>query len=226
MKEAIIIFTRVPIPGQTKTRLQTFLTKEECAQIHKNFLKDIKRTCENLKKDIFIFYTPEDKNNILKSIFGENHRYKIQEGKDLGEKMYNSIDYVLSKKYKSCILIGTDIPFLKEEDLKKAFKILRKKDVVLGPTKDKGYYLVGMKNSTKSLFENIEYGHGNVLDNTVESIKSMNLTYDLTNENVDIDEMEDLFYFYNEIKKEKISDNTYTSKFIINIIEEYDRQCV
>ena len=52
MREAIIIFTRVPIPGRTKTRLQGFLTKDQCAEIHKNFLKDIKKTCEKLNKDI------------------------------------------------------------------------------------------------------------------------------------------------------------------------------
>lgn len=226
MREAIIIFTRVPIPGRTKTRLQGFLTKDQCAQIHKNFLKDIKKTCEKLNKDIFVFYTPEDKDNILKDILGEKCNYKIQQGNDLGEKMYNAIDYVLSKKYKSCILIGTDIPYLKKADLSKAFEILRKKDVVLGPTEDKGYYLVGMKKANKSVFENIEYGHGNVLDNTISSIKNANLTCDLTNKNVDIDDKDDLLYFYNEITKGRISENTNTSKFIVNVIEEYKKECL
>ena len=204
MREAIIIFTRVPIPGRTKTRLQGFLTKDQCAQIHKNFLKDIKKTCEKLNKDIFVFYTPEDKDNILKDILGEKCNYKIQQGNDLGEK----------------------IPYLKKEDLSKAFKILRKKDVVLGPTEDKGYYLVGMKKSNKAVFENIEYGHGNVLDNTISSIKNANLTCYLTNKNVDIDDKDDLLYFYNEITKGRISENTNTSKFIVNVIEEYKKECL
>ena len=223
MKEAIIIFTRGPIPGQTKTRLQSFLTKNQCAEIHKNFLKDIKFTCEKLNRDIFVFYTPEDKDNILKPILGCKFKYRIQKGNDLGEKMYNAINYVLSKKYKSCILIGTDIPYLKEDDLEKAFQNLKCKDIVLGPTIDKGYYLVGMNKATKSIFEKIEYGHGNVLDNTIASIKKSNLTCGLINKNVDIDEKEDLFYFYNEIKKGNVSKNTNTSKFIINIIEEYEK---
>lgn len=226
MKEAIIIFTRVPIPGKTKTRLHGFLTENQCAEIHKNFLKDIKYTCENLKKDIFVFYTPEDKNNILKSIFDNKYKYKTQEGNDLGEKMYNAIDFVLKQKYKSCILIGTDIPYLKEEDLKKAFKILKDKDIVLGPTMDKGYYLVGMKKASKEVFENIEYGHGNVLDNTIESVKNANLTYGLTNMNIDIDERSDIFYFYDEIKRGAICKNMNTSKFIINIMEEYENKCL
>lgn len=94
---------------------------------------------------------------------------------------------------------------------------------MLGPTEDKGYYLVGMKKPIKTVFENVEYGHGNVLDNTIASLKTSNLTYGLTNKNIDIDEKEDLFYFYNEIKKKNINKNMHTSKFIINIIEEYDK---
>lgn len=226
MKEAIIIFTRVPIPGQTKTRLEKFLTKEECANVHKNFLKDIKATCDNLDKDVFVFYTPKDKDNILSSIFGNKVTYKIQEGIDLGEKMYNAIDYVLNQKYKSCILIGTDIPFLEEHDLSTAFNILENKDIVLGPTLDKGYYLVGMKKPTKAIFKNIEYGYGNVLDNTISSIKNSNLSYGLTNKNIDIDEEEDLFYCYDEIKRGSLNKDKYTSKFIINIIEEYKTPCL
>ena len=219
MKEGLIIFTRVPIAGKTKTRLEKFLTKEECAEIHKNFLKDIKITTENINRDIFVFYTPEDKDNILYDIFEDKINYKIQEGKDLGEKMYRAIEYVLNKNYDSCILIGADIPYLKEEDLEIAFNILNNKDVVLGPTEDKGYYLVGMKKANKNIFENIEYGYGNVLDNTIAHVEKNNLTYGLTRKNRDIDEMEDINYFYEEIKKGKVNENMNTSKFIINKVE-------
>lgn len=221
MKEAIIIFTRVPIPGQTKTRLEKMLTKEECAKIHMEFLKDIKLTCESINRDRFVFYTPMDKNNILLDIFGDKFNYEIQEGKDLGEKMYNAINNVLNKGYKSCILIGSDIPYIRKEDLEKSFSILKKEDIVLGPTEDKGYYLVGMNKAVKGIFENIEYGHGNVLENTIEAIKKENLTYDLTNKNRDIDEPEDLKYFYKEIKRKNIDEEMNTSKFILKKIEEY-----
>ncbi|MEG0855514.1 MAG: TIGR04282 family arsenosugar biosynthesis glycosyltransferase [Terrisporobacter sp.] len=226
MKEAIIIFTRVPIPGKTKTRLEKMLSKIECAEIHKNFLKDIRNTCKNTKRDIFIFYTPIDHNNIIKNIFGDDVNYKIQEGNDLGEKMYNAIERVLNKNYKSCILIGSDIPFLNVKDLEKAFSILREKDIVLGPTEDKGYYLVGMNKATKSVFENIEYGYGNVLDNTIKSIENANLTYDLTNKNRDIDEPEDLKHFYENIKDGKINRNLNTCNFICMVFEEYGEECL
>ena len=207
------------MPGQTKTRLEKMLTKEECAQIHINFLKDIKLICESTKGDKFIFYTPMDKNNILSDIFGDKFNYEIQEGKDLGEKMYNALNHVFDKGYNSCILIGSDIPYIKKEDLDKSFSILREEDIVLGPTEDKGYYLVGMNKPIKVIFENIEYGHGNVLENTIEAIKKEHLTYALTNKNRDIDEPEDLKYFYKEIKRKNIDEEMNTSKFILNKFE-------
>jgi hypothetical protein len=217
MKEAIIIFTRVPLAGQTKTRLEGFLSKEECKEIHENFLKDIKNICDDLNKDIFVFHTPFDKDNILKNIFKNDCIYVLQEGETLGMKMYNAIKFVLKQK-QSCILIGSDIPYLKKEDLIKAFDVLKFKDIVLGKTTDLGYYLIGMKKPTKVVFENIEYGYGNVFDNTLKAILNNNLTYGLTNENRDIDTKEDIFYFYEKIKDGNFKDR-YTSKFILNIME-------
>ena len=60
MKDALILFTRVPIPGQTKTRLMPFLTGEECARLHACFVKDIYEKAKQVDADIFVFFTPKD----------------------------------------------------------------------------------------------------------------------------------------------------------------------
>ena len=62
MKDALILFTRVPIPGQTKTRLMPFLTGEECARLHACFVKDIYEKAKQVDADIFVFFTPKDEN--------------------------------------------------------------------------------------------------------------------------------------------------------------------
>mgnify|MGYP001138864876 len=54
MKRAVIVFTRVPIPGQTKTRMMPYFSPEECAKLHENFLKDIAQECEKVNADIFV----------------------------------------------------------------------------------------------------------------------------------------------------------------------------
>ena len=70
MSRALIIFTRVPVPGQTKTRLMPYLSGQMCARLHTCFLKDIAGECGKVSADVFVYYTPEDKKGILREIFG------------------------------------------------------------------------------------------------------------------------------------------------------------
>ncbi|KMT22479.1 TIGR04282 family arsenosugar biosynthesis glycosyltransferase [Clostridium cylindrosporum] len=214
MKEAIIIFTRVPIKGRTKTRLQKCLSPKQCAMIHGSFIKDIYKTCKETKRDIFIFYTPKRYKHKLVELIGENDEYQVQVGEDLGEKMLDAIETVLSKGYYSCILLGTDVPGLKATYILNAFKALERSDVVLGPTFDKGYYLVGMKKPYKNVFSNQFYGTGDVLSNTISKIKEENLSYELVDTCLDIDEEEDLKALKEGIEKGEITNCYCTIEFL------------
>ena len=71
MKRAVIVFTRVPIPGQTKTRMMPYFSPEECAKLHENFLKDIAQECEKVNADIFVCYTPKKGKAYLEKLFWE-----------------------------------------------------------------------------------------------------------------------------------------------------------
>ena len=101
-KEALILFSRIPIAGHTKTRLMPFLSGEECAELHSAFLKDIFNTFKNTGRDIFIFHTPDDVDNYIEKHFEGYVEKDIQSGEDLGEKMFNAIDlsliHILLKK--------------------------------------------------------------------------------------------------------------------------------
>ena len=74
MKWAVIVFTRVPIPGQTKTRMMPYFSPEECAKLHENFLKDIAQECEKVNADIFVCYTPEKGKAYLEKLFRKAKR--------------------------------------------------------------------------------------------------------------------------------------------------------
>lgn len=217
MKEAIIIFTRVPIKGHTKTRLETCLSKENCAGLHVSFIKDIYNTCKCTNLDIFVFYTPIGEKDILQNILGTNPKYYPQSGDNLGEKMLNAIETVLSSGYDSCILIGTDIPEIKGEYIMKGFLSLKTCDVVLGPTFDKGYCLIGMKKPYKKVFSNQTYGTGSVLSSTLEKIKNSGLTYSLLETVLDIDEESDLLMLEKRINLGLASNCENTAGFLKNI---------
>ena len=86
MKKALIVFTRVPMAGRTKTRLMPYFTADECAEIHTAFLMDIAGMASNLDTDAFIAYDGRDAEP-LETIFGDSARYFRQDAGALGPRM-------------------------------------------------------------------------------------------------------------------------------------------
>lgn len=231
---ALIIFTRVPVPGETKTRLMPYFTPEQCARLHVCFLKDIAAMCregEN-EADIYVCYSSPLKNDEEESsvgrkgscqdsagklgeIFGECAGYFPQEGETLGQRMHRAIEKVLEKGYKSCVLVGTDVPEMKWEDIRLAYEILEKRNVVLGGTADGGYYLIGMKAARKEAFEKQTYGHGSVFHDTVYGLKSKGLSVGLGKERHDIDTREDIEGFRDRMRFRKCLQRTETGKYLM-----------
>lgn len=215
MKRAVIVFTRVPVPGQTKTRMMPYFSPVECASLHENFLKDIAQECEKVNADIFVCYTPQKGKAYLKKIFNNAMEYFPQTGEGLGERMYQAIAYVLGKGYDSCVLIGTDIPELKASDLEYALRLLDVNDVVFGPTVDGGYYLVGMKRPVREVFEKKTYGTGNVLDQTVTPLREMGLMVGYVRRLQDMDDREDITAYRGRMRVQKALQKMHTGRYLL-----------
>lgn len=192
MKNALIIMTRVPIPGKTKTRLEGYFTREQCVMLHIAFLKDIYDKCRTTGADVFVFYTPQKHEGRMINILGSEERLLPQEGMDLGERMSNAISSCLSFGYEKCILIGSDIPAIEPDEIKKAFTLLDSRDIVITPTYDGGYCLIGMKQPYPGVFGDNFYGTGAVYDRTLSNIRSMRLTVEELDKCLDIDVREDV----------------------------------
>ena len=192
MKKALICFTRVPKPGVTKTRLLPILSGEQCAKLHAAFLQDLASVYAQLDAELFVAYTHDPDWENLKAIFPAARGFFPQEGADLGEKMYRAICHVLALGYGSVVLTGADLPLMAAHHLESGFSALEKADVSIGPTSDGGYYLVGMKQPHRSVFENQSYGGATVLDNTVAAAKAAGLSVAFAQSCDDVDTPEDL----------------------------------
>lgn len=192
MRNALIIFTRVPVPGFTKTRLMPFLTGKECAALHERFLLDIYEKARQVDCDIFVFYTPVDQEDTLKKLLGDGVKYLPQFGEDLGERMRNAIGITLMLGYKKSVLIGSDCPQIQIESLSEAFDRLDQHDIVIHPTFDGGYYLIGMKKDYESIWKIKRYGTNTVIYDTLQHMKNEHLTTSVGRTYYDIDEKEDL----------------------------------
>lgn len=223
--DALIIMTRVPIPNKTKTRLMDIYTGVECCKLHKCFLKDIFKVCDKLRNDmdIFLTYTPEDSNNELKDLIPGYIPCFAQQGKDLGERMYNSINKLMNKGYGKVILIGSDIPELKKEYITKALVGLESSDVCIGPTYDGGYYLIGMKKVHFELFNSkLNWGKKTVLERTIEISKENKLAVSFTNRCRDIDTKEDIIDFLSSVNR--YGDAEYPEYFYLYVKNNW-REC-
>ncbi|KXZ39927.1 hypothetical protein SAMN05661008_00851 [Alkalithermobacter thermoalcaliphilus JW-YL-7 = DSM 7308] len=220
--KALILMTRVPIPGKTKTRLMEILSANECAQIHTNFLLDIFNVLHTLKEDIDIYlsYTPKEEFDLMKHIVPKYINTFPQRGDTLGDKMANSIEYLLNKGYSKVVLIGSDIPDIKDTDIKNAFDILNTKDVVIGPTYDGGYYLIGMKKIYRSIFsDDIKWGYKTVLEGTLDILNKLNINVGINTKLKDIDTKEDLIDFFERMNQH--DDKNILPKNTINFLKKY-----
>ena len=192
MKKAVICCTRVPKPGATKTRLLPVLRPEQCAELHWAFLKDLSDLYRQLDADLFVAYTPDPDWEALQGVFPDAVGYFTQKGADLGEKMYRAIRNVRKLGYEAVVLTGADLPGMRKAHLETGFAGLEQADVVIGPTSDGGYYLIGMKEPGKAVFRVSGYGGSSVYENTVEAAKAAGLTVAEAMTCDDVDTPEDL----------------------------------
>lgn len=217
MKQAVILFTRVPEPGKTKTRMMPHLTPRQCARLHTCFLKDIASQCGTCGADVFVSYTPEGGRRKLEAVLGPAKVWMPQKGGTLGERMYSAIEAVLNRGYDACLLIGTDVPELKTEHLVRAFHVLEEKDVVFGRTADGGYYLVGMKRPLKEAFDLDAYGHGKVLQETVQGMEQAGFRIGYTASLEDMDTCEDLRGYMSRMCEDRAMRRSSTGKYLAKI---------
>jgi len=217
--DAVVIMSRIPVPGKTKTRLEGFLTSRECADLHRAFLKDILTVHTDRNK--FLSYGDEGPFELIEDILPYDIETFPQRGESLGEKMKNIFIHLFGLGYESVVLFGADIPEITGKDIENALKKLKENDLVFGSTLDGGYYLVGMKKLHEIVFsDEIKWGSGSVFEETINLIKKKGIDVDLIDVHEDIDTKDDLINLYKRIKNTSGCKNT--KRFVEGLGERID----
>lgn len=189
MRPALIVFAKVPRPGAVKTRLSPPLTPSEAAELYDAFLHDALEIYERVDADVRLYLvdgpTETEQYPRLETFFQ-------QTGEGLGERMSNAFAETFSAGYDRVCIIGTDHPTIESGLIDSAFASLADNDLVVGPSLDGGYYLMGMKRLHKQLFSDMLYSHGDVFEDTIGRARSINLTTRVLMEWYDVDDLESL----------------------------------
>ena len=192
----LLVFTKTPVPGRVKTRLLAVMGPEQAAAIAVDLLRrtlDIaRRSCV---RDIELWCTPATRHPTLVEL-GKNFSVPLQTqtGANLGERMYSAMEQALAN-YRHVMLAGSDCIDLAVADLDLAReKLVQGYDVVLGPSLDGGYHLIGLSRLYRELFTGIEWGTDSVLRETRKRVAQLDLKLYELPERRDLDRPEDLDY--------------------------------
>lgn len=192
-KRRLIIFTRYPRPGLTKTRLIPVLGPEGAARLQAEMTGRVVLQARRLAPEIDLEIRHDGgSTEAMGRWLGTDLIYRPQGEGDVGRRMARALGAALDEGAPAVVLIGTDCPGVTPVLLDAAFDALQNHDLVLGPAADGGYFLVGLTRQAPALFEDMTWGHDRVLRKTMARADRLGLRKTLMDTLVDVDRPEDL----------------------------------
>jgi len=194
-REHLILFTRYPIAGKAKTRLIPALGAEGAAALQRQLteLTLCRAMALAVARGVSIEVRYEGgTESLMRDWLGPKPRYTPQGEGDLGQRLARAAQSAFDDDAESVVIIGADCPRLDERILHQAFDTLRKIEVVFGPAKDGGYYLVGLRRPMPALFQGIAWSTSSVLADSIATAHSNGCESILLNTLPDVDEPPDL----------------------------------
>ena len=226
---ALAVMTKAPQAGRVKTRLVPPLTPEEAAELNKCFLRDtavaISSACsrrpmggankmdrqerashsEAATASAIAVYTPVGAESVYSDILPTDFSLLPQRGDKFGERLYFAAEDLFKCGFESVCLIDSDSPTVSAENFAEAVELLSTTEdrVVLGPSDDGGYYLIGVKKPHRHLFEQIDWSTERVLNQTIQRAMELELEVKLLPSGYDVDDGASLRRLCNELLAEQ-----------------------
>ncbi len=246
---ALAIMTKAPQAGRVKTRLVPSLTPEEAAELNKCFLRDTaaaissacsRRLVGDARKMQFehagpshseaaraacgiAVYTPVGAESVYSDIIPADFSLLPQRGDKFGERLYFAVEDLFKCGFGSVCLIDSDSPTVSAENFTEAVELLSTTEdrVVLGPSDDGGYYLIGVKKPHRHLFEQIDWSTERVLNQTMQRATEIGIEAKLLPTGYDVDDAASLRRLSNELLAHTTSSDIapHTRAFLASFVE-------
>ena len=220
----LVVMAKAPRPNEVKTRLVPFLTPEDASNFYRSCLLDTVDKVLSLPRTVpALAYTPNDSEAEFIDLIPEELIRFPQYGGDLGERMLNCLRHGFTEGFRYVAVYGADIPHAPAKELARGFEELRKDraDLVLGPTKDGGYYFLATSSLHPELFRGISWGTQEVYKKTLQRADSLGLWTAVITSVRDLDRPKDLKALYEELFLEDFSNldlqsSSRVEKFLVN----------
>ena len=187
MTRALLVFAKVPKPGQVKTRLTPTLSPAEAARVYTAFLRDALRQYAQLDAAVRLYVAPPLPDD---GLVGQPTDISVheQEGEGLGARMRNALAESFDAGYEHLAVVGTDHPTLHLSFIEKGFDVLESEpSICIGPSADGGFYLLGMNAPFPRLFDDMSYSHDHVFVDTLERARTTGAAVTVLPEWYDVD---------------------------------------
>jgi hypothetical protein len=192
MRRVLGVFAKVPRPGAVKSRLAAGIGPDAAARVYDAFLRDFLPRLAPLPFERVLAYAPESAQGYFQLLTGSDFVLEPQSGSDLGERMRAFFDRRFRDGAQHVVLVGSDSPNLPLSRVHDAFASLDRCEIVLGPSDDGGYYLLGARRLVPELFAGITWGTPAVLAETTRRLASIGVVPALLESFYDVDVPRDL----------------------------------
>jgi uncharacterized protein len=192
--DAVLIFVRAPELGRVKTRLAAEIGAEAALRVYRRLAEHAVAQARALEPtaSVRIHFTPADAGDAVRAWLGAGPAYLPQADDDLGGRMRAAFAEAFAAGFRRVVIIGSDLPDVSAGLLRDAFARLDSSPVVLGPARDGGYYLLGMREMVGGVFDGVPWSTADVLARTMEILRAAGIEPALLPMLADVDKARDL----------------------------------
>ena len=192
------LFAKFWQPGRVKTRLAVSIGDEKACDLYFAFLNHLLRKLRAVGTDRRLVYSPPERETSFREILPDSWGLYPQSTGGLGTRMHSffSDQFELARSpgqsVRKVVIIGADCPQIKSASVEQAFENLDHSSVVIGPSVDGGYYLLGMRETCFDIFTEIEWSTPTVLSSTIAHLERQKIDFAMLDPLEDVDELNSL----------------------------------
>lgn len=192
MDQLLGVFAKYWEPGRVKTRLARSIGFETASDLHRLFVEFLTRSLADYPADRTVYFSPDHRHSEFARVAGDAWSCHPQCTGDLGQRMLDYFHTAFARGHRRVVLIGSDAPQITRVVIDEAYEALKQVDVVLGPTEDGGYYLIGMQGRAYDVFHEIPWSTPVVWQATLDQLANKAVRYHMLSQDYDIDTQTEL----------------------------------